>query len=182
MNRRLGVVVALAAVAASGCASGSSGGGSNDVPLTTPTATAAVPPSTSPSASSTPTSGAENLTLTQDVRHQLLLARAKAVNLPDNAFVRLYKGSAYYAIDHDTGIYWAAGSTVPNRHNMQAEVNSQDEGGYTIFELKPGGEWTAYDAGRDGPAAKSGAQCPIKIPADVLKVWHWAPHTCDPPL
>jgi hypothetical protein len=120
--------------------------------------------------------------LTRKIRHELLLARSNATHLPDDAFVRLYKGSAYYAIDNKTGIYWAAGSTVPNHDSERAEVYSQDEGAYTIFVLRLGREWKVYDAGRDGPEARSGAQCPIKIPADVLEVWQWAPNTCDPPL
>lgn len=136
----------------------------------------------SPWPTSPPTPSASNLTLTQEIRHELLLARAKATHLPDDAFVRLYKGSAYYTIDNDTRTYWAAGSTVPNHHYIRAEVYSQDEGAYTIFRLQPGGEWKVYDAGRDGPEARSGTLCPIKIPADVLKVWHWAPNTCDPPV
>jgi hypothetical protein len=64
----------------------------------------------------------------------------------------------------------------------RAQVLSHDEGGYNIFVMRPGAEWKIYDAGRDGPEARSGALCPIKIPADVLKVWHWAPNTCDPPV
>jgi hypothetical protein len=95
--------------------------------------------------------------LTRKIRHELLLARSNATHLPDDAFVRLYKGSAYYAIDNKTGIYWAAGSTVPNHDSERAEVYSQDEGAYTIFVLRPGREWKVYDAGRDGPEARSRA-------------------------
>jgi hypothetical protein len=132
--------------------------------------------------SASPASGATNLFLTQAVRRELLDARAREVGVPNSAFVALYKGSAYYALDNATGIYWAAGSTVPSRHSLRARVASQDEGGYSIFELKPGETWQVFDTGRTDPEARAGANCAVIPPAAVLAVWHWAPHTCDPPL
>ncbi|HVT20705.1 MAG TPA: hypothetical protein VHE57_04895 [Mycobacteriales bacterium] len=172
------MAVATAGIVLTGCSS-TSNVGSTTPPPTAPSTHAAV---ATPWPTSPPTPPAQNLLLTKKIRHQLLLARAKATHLPDDAFVRLYKGSAYYAHDNNTGTYWAAGSTVPNHHYLRAEVYTQDEGAYTIFVRHRHGEWKVYDAGRDGPDARSGAQCPVKIPADVLKVWHWAPNTCDPPL
>jgi hypothetical protein len=177
---RAGIVVAVGGlVALTGCSNSSSGGAT---PQSTVTVTSTATVEASPSASPSPTTGATNLFLTPAIRRQLLNARARATHLPPRAFVRLWRGSAYYAIDNETGIYWAAGSTVPNHHFIRAEVYTQDEGAYTIFKLEPGGEWQTFDAGRDGPEARSGAQCPVQIPADVLEAWHWAPNTCDPPL
>lgn len=170
--------VAFVAIAlAAGCASGSSGGSATPQPTVTVTHTVTAPPS--PSAS--PTTGATNLELTPEIRAQLVHAKAVETHLRDSAFTGLYKGSAYYALDNETGIYWAGASVVPSHHSIRAEVYSQDEGGYNIFELEPGSPWQIYDAGLDGPDPREGAQCPIKIPADVLAVWHWAPNTCDPP-
>jgi hypothetical protein len=139
--------------------------------------------SCNPYMKATPTaaSGATNLTLTQDIRQQLVDAKAKEVHVPDSGFTGLYKGSAYYALDNNTGIYWAGASVVPSRHNIRAQVSSQDEGGYNIFERTPNGSWQVFDAGLDGPNPREGGQCPVQIPADVLAVWHWAPNTCDPP-
>lgn len=178
--RKLGAAAAIAGIAIAGCSSSSSGGSSTPQPTVTVTRTAAA--SESATASPTPTSGATNLFLTADLRQQLVEAKAAEARLRPSAFTGLYKGSAYYAIDHSTGIYWAGASVVPSRHSVRAQVNSQDEGGYNIFVLLPGATtWKVYDAGLDGPDPRSGAQCPVKIPADVLMVWHWAPHTCDPP-
>lgn len=134
-----------------------------------------------PTPSVSPTSGATNLSLTQDIRQQLVHAKAVEVKVPDSAFTGLAKGTAYYAVDNSTGIYWAGASVVPSQSSERALVSSQDEGGYNIFELQPGGTWQIFDAGLDGPDPRAGGQCPVQIPADILAVWHWAPNTCDPP-
>ncbi|HWC36867.1 MAG TPA: hypothetical protein VG650_18820 [Mycobacteriales bacterium] len=178
MRRLLGGVALV--VAAAGCASGSSGGSAAPQPTVTVTRTVGAANSATPSP--TPTSGASNLFLTAAIRQQLVDAKADEAHLRHSAFVGLYKGSAFYARDNSTGIYWAAASVVPSGSSVKAQVYSQDEGGYNIFELQPNGTWSVYDAGRDGPEARTGAQCPVKIPADVLQVWHWAPNTCDPPI
>ncbi|HEX3900077.1 MAG TPA: hypothetical protein VHW74_12970 [Mycobacteriales bacterium] len=46
--------------------------------------------------------------------------------------------------------------------------------------MKPGGDWQVFDAGLDGPDPRTGSACPVKIPADVLAVWHWQANGCDP--
>jgi hypothetical protein len=174
VRRQIVIGFALAIVVAAGCSSGNS---DDDVPFTTETKAIEIPPT--PTA--TPT-GAENLTLTDQVRRQLIHAKALEAGVPDSAYLRLYRGSAYYGLDLNTGIYWAAASVVPSRDSVRAQVWTQDEGAYNIFVMRPGGDWKIYDAGRDGPEARSGTQCPIKVPAAVLRAWHWAPNTCDPPL
>ena len=138
-------------------------------------------PTASPTPSTSPVSGATNLSLSQDLRRQLVHAKAVEVKVPDSAFTGLAKGTAYYALDNSTDIYWAGASVVPSRHSIRAQVASQDEGGYNIFELQPGGTWQIFDTGLDGPDPRSGAQCPVQIPDAVLLVWHWALNTCDPP-
>jgi hypothetical protein len=135
-------------------------------------------PTATPSASSA--SGARDLTLTQQVRQQLLHAKAVEADVPASGFTGLAKGTAYYAVDNATGIFWAGASVVPSKDSIRAQVASQDEGGYNIFEMKPGGGWQVFDAGLDGPDPRTGAACPVKIPADVLSVWHWQPNSCDP--
>ncbi|HVV75488.1 MAG TPA: hypothetical protein VHC43_05580 [Mycobacteriales bacterium] len=173
----IGLVVAIAAV---GCSTGS-GGSARPQPTVTVSASDSFAPLASETPTPSPRSGASNLFLTQPLRQALIHAKAQEVHVSDSAFVSLYKGSAFYAIDHDTGTYWAGASVVPSRHSIRAQVSSQDEGGYNIFELKPGGTWQIFDTGLDGPQAREGGQCPVKIPSDVLAVWHWAPKTCDPP-
>lgn len=173
------ITAAAALLAAAACSSSSSSGSSTPHPTVTVTRTVNSTPSTAPSPS--PTTGATDLVLTPQIREQLIDAKAREVHVKSSAFTSLYKGTAYYAIDNMTGTYWAGASVVPSRHNLRAQVSSQDEGGYNVFELRPGGAWQTFDVGLDGPDAREGAQCPVKVPADVLKVWHWAPNTCDPP-
>jgi hypothetical protein len=137
-------------------------------------------PASAPTASASSASGASDLTLTTTVRAQLVYAKAAENHLPDSAYTGLGKGTAYYAVDNATGIFWAGASVVPSRHSIRAQVSSQDEGGYNIFEMKPGGSWQIFDAGLDGPDPRTGAACPVKIPSDVLVIWHWQPNSCDP--
>src|SRR3569623_942664 len=128
-------MAAFAGIAIAGCSNSSSGGSAAPQPTVTETeSTDAMPTAASP----TPTSGATNLFLTAEIRQQLVDAKAEETRLRPGAYTGLYKGSAYYAIDHSTGIYWAAASVVPSRHSIRAQVNSQDEGGYNIFVLLPG--------------------------------------------
>lgn len=181
MKRSVAAVVAVLAGVTAGCSSSSSGGSAAPQPTVTVTQTVTSNGAPTPSPSASPTSGATNLFLTQAIRQQLIDAKAKEVHVSDSGFVALYKGSAYYALDNATGVYWAGASVVPSRHNVRAQVSSPDEGGYNIFELKPGASWQIFDAGLDGPSPRSGSQCPVTIPAAVLAVWHWAPNTCDPP-
>lgn len=135
-------------------------------------------PATTPAASSA--SDASDLTLTQEVRGQLVHAKAVENHLPDSAYTGLAKGTAYYAVDNATGIFWGGASVVPSKHSIRAQVSSQDEGGYNIFEMQPGGDWQVFDAGLDGPGPRTGSACPVTIPADVLAVWRWQPNSCDP--
>ena len=129
----------------------------------------------------TPPSDAVNLPLTQQVRAELIHAKAVEAGVSDSAYTGLAKGTAYYAVDNATDIYWAAGSVVPSKHSVRAQVSSQDEGAYDVFERKPGGAWQIFEVGLDGPGPRTGSQCPVTVPADVLQVWHWKANSCDPP-
>ncbi|HVW81848.1 MAG TPA: hypothetical protein VHB69_13000 [Mycobacteriales bacterium] len=138
---------------------------------------------TSPSpATSAAATAATNLALTQDVRQQLVDAKAAEVHVADTAFTGLAKGTAYYAVDNHTGIFWAGATVLPSKRSLRAQVSTQDEGAYDIFEKPPGGRWQVYDTGLDGPGPRTGSACPVTIPADVLAVWHWQPDSCDPPV
>jgi beta-N-acetylhexosaminidase len=181
------VVVGAFAALAAGCSSGSSSGssqagGTSPQPQVTVTIThtATAPAGTtgaSPTASATP-GPVSNLFLTPAVRQQLIDARAAVDGFKPSEFTGLAKGNAYYALDNTTGIHWAAAATIPSSSSERAQVASQDDGGYFLFEQPSGGAWKAYS---DGLGGTEGSTCPVTIPAGVLAVWHWTPGTCFPP-
>jgi hypothetical protein len=184
MQRTAGLAIAFTTAAAlAGCSSSSSSGGSAaPAPTVTVTQTevATSAPTPTPTPSATPTTGAADLFLTPAIRAALIHAQAQVEKLPDSAYTGLAKGTAYYAFDRDTGTYWAAGSLIPSKHSMRAQVSVQDEGGYLLFEMKAGSAWTVYNVGLEGePDATA---CPVRPPIDVLAVWHWKPNSCNPPF
>ena len=133
------------------------------------------PPTTVPT--STSTSSAQNLVVTDTVRSQLLQAGAKLNNLPASAYTGLRPGRTYYAYDPATATYWAGAQLVPSSSSLAAQVSVQDDGAYDIFTSTTGGAWTAS---LDGLGGIGGTSC-TPIPASVLAVWHWSPGTCRPP-
>jgi hypothetical protein len=184
--KRTGLVVmgVLAALVA-GCSSGSSAGPSAGVAVPQPQVTVTITQTAAaPGASTTPTPSAStapgpasNLFLSPAVRQQLIDARASSDGFPSSDFTGLAKGTAYYAIDNTTGTYWAAASTVPSASSEQAQVASQDDGGYFLFKKAAGGSWQAFS---DGLGGTEGAKCMV-IPPAVLAVWHWKAGSCSPP-
>jgi hypothetical protein len=139
-------------------------------------ASSAPPPSTV--AAATPTAGARNLVVTNEVRASLVAAGAKAKeNLPTSAFRGLEKGRTYYALDLDTRTYWAGAALVPNPDSTAAQISVQDNGSYDIFVRPQSGEWRAYEVGTAGVA---GTRCPIHVPREVLRLWGWRAHACRP--
>jgi hypothetical protein len=179
MRNSTGIAAALVVAAAvAGCSS--SGSSAAPAPTVTVTQTGAAVPSTTPTASTSPSTGATDLVLTQAVRAALIHAQAQVENLPDSAYTALAKGTAYYALDRDTGTYWAGASLIPSKHSMRAQVSTQDDGGYLLFVMKPDGAWKVYNAGLDGEPDSTG--CPVAVPADVLVVWRWKPKSCNPPF
>ena len=105
----------------------------------------------------------------------LVAAGAAYNNLTPADYTGLSEGSVYYAVDSSTGYEYAGGSMVPSVSSTAAQVASQDEGSYLIFEKAPGQDWKAV--------AKTGlmATCPADVPpANVVAAWGWAPGTCSP--
>ena len=105
----------------------------------------------------------------------LVAAGAAYNNLTPADYTGLSEGSVYYAVDSSTGYEYAGGSMVPSAGSTAAQVASQDEGSYLIFEKAPGQDWKAV--------AKTGlmATCPADVPpANVVAAWGWAPGTCSP--
>lgn len=122
---------------------------------------------------------AKNLVLTGPVIVELVDADAAFKRLPPHDFIGLRQG--YYAYDVASSTYWAAAQVVPSSSAYQAEVASQDDGGYTVFHEPPHTAWVAAD---DGMASAEGSSCAayhVSIPVAVLAVWHWAAGRCTPP-
>ncbi|HMK98099.1 MAG TPA: hypothetical protein VK425_11175 [Acidimicrobiales bacterium] len=122
---------------------------------------------------------AKNLVLTGPVIVQLVDADAAFKRLPSNDFIGLRE--AYYAYDVASSTYWAAAQVVPSSSAYQAQVASQDDGGYTVFHEPPHATWAAADDGMAGAGGTTCAAYHVSIPAAVLAVWHWAAGRCTPP-
>ena len=135
---------------------------------------ALVPLEASAGASSPPS--ARNLALTGPVIAELVDADAAFKHLPPDDFIGLRR--AYYADDVATSAYWAAAQVVPSSTAFQAQVSSQDDGGYTVFHKPPNAPWIAVD---DGMGSQGCANYHVSIPPAVLTVWHWPAGTCTAP-
>jgi len=175
----VGVVLALVPLTLGACSSSSG-------PATTTTSSTAPGSSTGATGSpSTTTAGAAstatNLPVTNLIRTRLVAAAAALQNIPVVQFTGLAPGLTYYGLDKTTGIKWAGARLVPapvaeGAEPSRAQVSSQDEGSYYVFQQPPGGGWKAYAAGNTGP----GTTCPLTIPPGVLAVWGWTAGGCRP--
>lgn len=133
-----------------------------------------VPLEAAAASSSQPT--ARNLAISGPVTVELVDADAAFKHLPADDFIGLRE--AYYAYDVTTSTYWGAAQVVPSATAFQAQVSSQDDGGYTVFHKAPHDAWVAVD---DGMGGQGCAQYHVGIPPAVLAVWHWPAGTCTPP-
>ncbi len=178
-----GALVVIGALTLAACSSSSTTSTTTSTTTTTTTSTSA---SSTTAAGSTPTTSASsttaaNVPVTDQVRSELVAAAAGLQNIPVAQFSGLAPGLTYYGLDKTTGIYWAgarlvaAPSSDPSKPT-QAQVSTQDEGSYYVFQKPSGGPWTAYAAGNTGP----GTACPVTIPPGVLQVWGWPAGSCRP--
>lgn len=157
--------------------------GCTSAPVAGPSTNTTRASSGAPSAGGTspPTPSVENLTVSPAVRTQLLEVLAAQVGVAPSEYSGFAPGLTYYAFDSSTGTYWAgakpmpAPSTNPNQPT-QAQVASQDDGAYDVFEKPAGGRWKVFATGATGPATV----CPVTVPSAVLSVWGWSPGTCRP--
>jgi hypothetical protein len=85
-------------------------------------------------------------------------------------------GETYYAVDTD-GVYWAGAALDPSPSSIAAQVSSQDDGGYLLFERPMGAGWKVFNVGVAGLA---GSPCPIMVPPPVLALWGWPAVSCRP--
>ena len=176
-RRWLGCALMATSFATAGCSS------STAVQNTTTTTSSQTSTSSSAPTSNTPGSSAPaaNVQVTDAVKAELLAAGAELNSIPVTEFTGLAPGLTYYALDKVTNIHWAGARLQPaptpsSSPPSRAQVSSQDQGSYYIFQKPQGGPWSAYAAGNTGPSTP----CPVAIPAAVLAVWGWTPASCRP--
>ncbi len=167
-------LTALAAVAI--VAAGCSVSPSSHAPRSTSSTGAAASPTTSS------VRGAKNLIISDTVRTQLIAAVAAQIRVAPSEYSGLRQGLTYYAVDTTTETYWAGAQMVPApspnpNQPTQAQVSSQDEGSYYIFEKPRGGPWEVYAT---GGTTQLGA-CGITVPPAILQGWGWPSGTCRAP-
>jgi hypothetical protein len=167
--------LAMTGLMMAGCSSSASPGS------TTSTSSTAVAPASTSTTTSTSSSRAANLPVTDQIRSQLVAAGADLNSIPVAEYTGLAPGLTYYALDKESGTYWAGARLVPAPSSdlsspTRAQVASQDAGSYYLFSQPKGGSWTAYAAGNVGP----GAPCPVTVPAEVIVVWGWPAGSCRP--
>jgi hypothetical protein len=122
---------------------------------------------------------ATNLVVTASVRLSLLDAAARYHQLPASDYTGLQPHNTYFAFDPATNHYYAAAGLVPSPHSLQAQIGTQDDGGYNLFtKVKGTRTWKVFN---DGLGGVQGATCPLSLPRTVLKVWDWKVGSCYPP-
>lgn len=122
----------------------------------------------------------QNLVVTPAVRASIFGAEAKYHQLPTKDYVGLAPGMTYYAFDPTNHTFYAAAGLVASRHSLQAQIGTQDDGGYNLLTRRNGhATWRVYD---DGLGGVEDSICPIKIPPSVLAVWNWRKGSCFPPI
>jgi hypothetical protein len=151
--KRIALLVGLAAgCTLAGC------GGSSPPATTTTTAAPAV----------------KNLVVTPAIKAALLAAGAKLDSVPVSDFAGLAKGLTFYAYDPVHGLFWAGGKLVAKSTSLRAQVATQDDGAYDLFQMHAGGRWIAY---ADGYGNMQGTRCSIVVPLPVRTVWGWSTKT-----
>ena len=172
------VLAASAVIAAAGCGSGGSSGssapGSTQPSTSTPISSAPVGSVTT----TAPKPRAQNLVIDNKIRAQLVAAGAAVHKLTPKDYLGLVKGETYYAYVPAQGTYWAGAGLDPSPKSLPAQVGSQDDGAYMVFERHGDGPWRVWEAGIPGDPQFT---CAVKVPESVLKVWEWKAGTCNPP-
>ena len=171
------MAIVVGALGLAGCSSGST---TSATTTGAETSTTPVPVSSTtlgPTSSTTspPTS---NLVVTDALRSQLVAAGAAQHNLSPSDYTGLRAGETYYAYDATTHTYWAGASLDPSPSSTPAQVASQDDGAYLLFDRPQGGTWTVYDVGLAG--TPEGTACPTTVPSAILGLWGWPPGSCRP--
>jgi hypothetical protein len=148
--------------------------------VTTPLALASIVLASCGAGGASTTAKTRDLVVTPAVRIGLFDALAKFHQLPTKDYVSLAPKMTYYAFDPADDTYYAGAGLVASPHSLQAQIGTQDDGGYQLLTHKRGvATWKIYN---DGLGGADGSVCPIKIPPSVLAVWNWRPGSCAPPL
>jgi hypothetical protein len=119
-----------------------------------------------------------NLTVTDDVRDQLVEAGAVLTGRPASEYSGLRPGKTYYA-QVPSGTYYAA-AALSGPTTEIAAINLQDQNSYMMFRKSrdPDAAWIPTAAGF-GPIPAGQQPCPI--PQSVRDVWEWPAGKCYPP-
>jgi hypothetical protein len=122
-----------------------------------------------------------NLTVTDDVRAQLVQAGSVLTGRPASEFTGLRPGKTYYAYEPGGGnpTYWAA-AALDGPKTEAAGISLQDQNSYMMFHKSgdPAATWVPIAAGFGGTPAGEQA-CPI--PQSIRDLWQWPAGKCYPP-
>jgi hypothetical protein len=121
----------------------------------------------------------ENLTLTDDVRAELIQAGATLTGFPASEFTGLEPGVSYYGYDAQSDTYWAS-AALSGPKSDDAAIMLQDQNSYMMFHKSgdPEATWVPIAAGF-GPIPAGQEPCPI--PQSIRDVWQWPTAKCYPP-
>jgi hypothetical protein len=139
--------------------------------------TTAIRSATSTTTTTTVSTGSPvNLTVTDQVRAELIAAGALLLGIPASEY-GLQPGRTYYAFDPATGTYWAGAELVGTTY--RAAVSTQSENSYMLFHHTANEPWRARAVGMNGPSALAGP-CPVSPPPAVVALWGWQTFGCHP--
>jgi hypothetical protein len=157
-----GCVGLLAVLVLTGCSHGGTS------PAAAPTTTASTDKLTT-----NPEASIQNIVISDYVRAQLLVAEAKAANLPKTAFAGFERTEEHFSYDGSTKTFWGGAQMVANTNAAKAKQALTGAGSYLIFSRQDKAKnWKVYKTGLGA--------CPVQIPAAVLTAWSWPAGTCRP--
>ena len=122
-----------------------------------------------------------NLTVTDDVRDQLVKAGAVVTGRPASEYSGLRPGKTYYAYQPGSveATYWAAAALDGPKTEL-AGIRLQDQNSYIMFHRDgdPAATWVPIAAGFGAiPAGEE----PCPIPQSVRDLWQWPAGKGYPP-
>ncbi len=158
---------------------GVSGSGSAATSAAAPSSgavSATFPASSGSASASSSGAGAENVSLTAELQHEILVAAAAFNKLPVTAYSGLMPTLTYLARD-SAGDLWVGTSLEPSSTSIPAQVSVQDNGSYLLLRQRGGtGTWTVWAVGLSTPQ-----DCAtIGLPLAVSSLWGWEPSSCRP--
>lgn len=176
MRKFLVTLAVAAALAACGRGAPSTQGPTSTTRAPSTTTTTAAPTSSTTGAPGGPV----NLTVTDQVRTELIAAGASVLGVPASEYSGLYRGFTFYGYDPATNTYWAGAALVGAQYD--AQVSTQDDGSYILFHRTGDQPWAGLKVGMVGPNGPmfGATPCPETPPGGILAVWGWPAGTCHP--